>query len=100
AGAIRDLGSEHVLKGKARPAKNRSARQEPKEDTGVRHPDIRSHFLPLAVSYDGHLLAAEHCFQAHVGPMRLNRALAAECLPSHLALSAPFRRPRIPDILG
>ena len=38
---------------------------------GVRYPDIQFHFLPLAVSYDGRSLAAEHGFQAHVGPMRL-----------------------------
>src|SRR4051812_19082656 len=37
---------------------------------GVRHPDIQSHFLPLAITYDGRGLASEHGFQAHVGPMR------------------------------
>jgi len=37
---------------------------------GVEYPDIQYHFLPLAVNYDGHNLATEHGFQAHVGPMR------------------------------
>ncbi|MBU6377577.1 MAG: choline dehydrogenase [Gammaproteobacteria bacterium] len=37
---------------------------------GVRYPDIQYHFLPLAVAYDGSSGAAEHGFQAHVGPMR------------------------------
>jgi choline dehydrogenase len=37
---------------------------------GIRYPDIQYHFLPLAVTYDGNGLAAEHGFQAHVGPMR------------------------------
>jgi choline dehydrogenase len=37
---------------------------------GVRYPDIQFHFLPLAVAYDGSILAKEHGFQAHVGPMR------------------------------
>jgi choline dehydrogenase len=37
---------------------------------GIRYPDIQYHFLPLAMSYDGHALATEHGMQAHVGPMR------------------------------
>ena len=37
---------------------------------GVRYPDIQFHFLPMAVAYDGSVLAREHGFQAHVGPMR------------------------------
>ena len=37
---------------------------------GIKYPDIQYHFLPLAVSYDGHKLATEHSFQAHVGPLR------------------------------
>ena len=37
---------------------------------GIRYPDIQYHFFPLAVSYDGHSMAHEHGFQAHVGPMR------------------------------
>jgi choline dehydrogenase len=37
---------------------------------GVRYPDIQFHFLPMAVAYDGSVLAKEHGFQAHVGPMR------------------------------
>ena len=39
---------------------------------GIRYPDIQYHFFPLAVSYDGHSMAKEHGFQAHVGPMRSN----------------------------
>ena len=37
---------------------------------GIPHPDIQYHFLPMAVSYDGANLAAEHGYQAHVGPLR------------------------------
>ena len=37
---------------------------------GIPYPDIQYHFLPMAVAYDGNSLAAEHGFQAHVGPMR------------------------------
>jgi choline dehydrogenase len=37
---------------------------------GIPHPDIQYHFLPMAVSYDGATLAAEHGYQAHVGPLR------------------------------
>jgi len=37
---------------------------------GIRYPDIQYHFLPLAISYDGSALVAEHGFQMHVGPMR------------------------------
>ena len=37
---------------------------------GVRYPDIQFHFLPMAIAYDGSVLAKEHGFQAHVGPMR------------------------------
>ncbi|MEM7753311.1 MAG: choline dehydrogenase [Pseudomonadota bacterium] len=37
---------------------------------GVEYPDIQFHFLPLAVRYDGRMLAEGHGFQAHVGPMR------------------------------
>jgi choline dehydrogenase len=37
---------------------------------GIAHPDIQYHFLPMAVSYDGATLAAEHGYQAHVGPLR------------------------------
>jgi choline dehydrogenase len=36
---------------------------------GIAYPDIESHFLPMAVAYDGNSLADEHGFQAHVGPM-------------------------------
>ncbi len=37
---------------------------------GVEYPDIQFHFLPLAVRYDGKMIAEGHGFQAHVGPMR------------------------------
>ncbi|WP_111537350.1 choline dehydrogenase [Palleronia aestuarii] len=37
---------------------------------GVPYPDIQIHFLPLAVRYDGKMIAPGHGFQAHVGPMR------------------------------
>ena len=37
---------------------------------GVDYPDIQYHFLPLAVRYDGKMVAEGHGFQAHVGPMR------------------------------
>jgi choline dehydrogenase len=37
---------------------------------GVEYPDIQFHFLPIAVRYDGRMLADGHGFQAHVGPMR------------------------------
>ncbi len=37
---------------------------------GIEYPDIQYHFLPMAVAYDGSMLAKEHGFQAHVGPMR------------------------------
>ena len=38
--------------------------------SGVEHPDIQFHFLPIAVRYDGKSSAGGHGFQAHVGPMR------------------------------
>ena len=34
---------------------------------GILYPDIQYHFLPLAISHDGHTLAAGHGFQVHVG---------------------------------
>ncbi len=37
---------------------------------GVEYPDIQFHFLPIAVRYDGKMIAEGHGFQAHVGPMR------------------------------
>lgn len=37
---------------------------------GVEYPDIQYHFLPIAVRYDGRMIAEGHGFQAHVGPMR------------------------------
>jgi choline dehydrogenase len=57
---------------------------------GERYPDIQYHFLPLAVSYDGHGLANEHGMQAHVGPMRSKSR-------GHVTLASPDpeRPPRI-----
>ncbi len=37
---------------------------------GIDYPDIQYHFLPIAVRYDGKVVAEGHGFQAHVGPMR------------------------------
>jgi choline dehydrogenase len=37
---------------------------------GIAYPDIQFHFLPAAVSYDGHALASRHGFQIHAGSMR------------------------------
>ncbi|MEM6384618.1 MAG: choline dehydrogenase [Pseudomonadota bacterium] len=37
---------------------------------GIEYPDIQFHFLPIAVRYDGKMIAEGHGFQAHVGPMR------------------------------
>ncbi len=37
---------------------------------GVDYPDIQYHFLPIAVRYDGSVVAEGHGFQVHVGPMR------------------------------
>lgn len=41
-----------------------------RSEAGVQHPDLQYHFLPMAVSYDGHAPATCHGFQAHIGPMR------------------------------
>jgi choline dehydrogenase len=41
-----------------------------RSDAGVDYPDIQYHFLPIAVRYDGRMVADGHGFQAHVGPMR------------------------------
>jgi choline dehydrogenase len=38
--------------------------------SGIEHPNIQFHFLPLAINYDGSSPAGGHGFQAHVGPMR------------------------------
>lgn len=57
---------------------------------GVKYPDIQYHFLPLAISYDGNALAAEHSFQAHVGPMR-SKSKGAVTLSS----ADPRESPRI-----
>ncbi len=41
-----------------------------RSETGVEHPDLQYHFLPIAASYDGSATQPGHGFQAHVGPMR------------------------------
>jgi choline dehydrogenase len=35
---------------------------------GLPFADLQFHFLPMAVAYDGHAVASEHGYQAHVGP--------------------------------
>jgi choline dehydrogenase len=57
---------------------------------GIEYPDIQYHFLPMAVAYDGSTLAAEHGFQAHVGPMRSKSRGWVR-----LASSNPLDKPRI-----
>ena len=57
---------------------------------GIKHPDIQYHFLPLAVSYDGKMLATEHGYQAHVGPLR-SKSRGSITLKS----SDPTEAPRI-----
>ena len=37
---------------------------------GIVYPDIQYHFLPLAISYDGKILASGHGYQVHVGTKR------------------------------
>ncbi|RVT87005.1 choline dehydrogenase [Rhodobacteraceae bacterium CCMM004] len=37
---------------------------------GIEYPDLQIHFLPIAVRYDGRMVADGHGYQAHVGPMR------------------------------
>ena len=41
-----------------------------RSETGVEHPNLQYHFLPVAANYDGSDAANFHGFQAHVGPMR------------------------------
>jgi choline dehydrogenase len=55
---------------------------------GEQYPDIQYHFLPLAVSYDGHSLATEHGMQAHVGPMR-SKSRGRVTLASSDPMAAP-----------
>jgi len=38
--------------------------------SGIEHPNLQYHFLPLAMSYDGSIPASGHGFQAHIGPVR------------------------------
>ncbi len=65
------IGAEWLLSGKGLGASNHfEAGGFIRSRAGVRYPDILFHFLPMAVAYDGSILAREHGFQAHVGPMR------------------------------
>jgi len=61
-----------------------------KSDTDKDYPDIQFHFLPAAMQYDGSAKAAQHGFQAHVGPM-LSQSRGAVTLAS----SNPKQHPRI-----
>jgi choline dehydrogenase len=58
---------------------------------GVPYPDVQYHFLPVAVRYDGHSMASEHGFQAHVGPMR-SKSRGYVRLKSKDARDAPLIR--------
>ena len=65
------IGAQWLLRGRGLGASNHfEAGGFIRSRAGVRYPDIQFHFLPMAVAYDGSMLAREHGFQAHVGPMR------------------------------
>src|SRR5580698_7943741 len=65
------IGAEWLARGSGLGASNHfEAGGFIRSRAGVRYPDIQFHFLPMAVAYDGSVLAREHGFQAHVGPMR------------------------------
>ena len=65
------IGAEWLTRGRGLGASNHfEAGGFIRSRAGVRYPDIQFHFLPMAVAYDGSMLAREHGFQAHVGPMR------------------------------
>ena len=65
------IGAEWLMRGRGLGASNHfEAGGFIRSRAGVRYPDIQFHFLPMAVAYDGSMLAREHGFQAHVGPMR------------------------------
>ena len=65
------VGAEWLMRGRGLGASNHfEAGGFIRSRAGVRYPDIQFHFLPMAVAYDGSMLAREHGFQAHVGPMR------------------------------
>ena len=65
------IGAEWLMRGSGLGASNHfEAGGFIRSRAGIRYPDIQFHFLPMAVAYDGSVLAREHGFQAHVGPMR------------------------------
>jgi choline dehydrogenase len=65
------IGAEWLARGSGLGASNHfEAGGFIRSRAGIRYPDIQFHFLPMAVAYDGSVLAREHGFQAHVGPMR------------------------------
>jgi choline dehydrogenase len=65
------IGAEWLTRGRGLGASNQfEAGGFIRSRAAVRYPDIQFHFLPMAVAYDGSILAKEHGFQAHVGPMR------------------------------
>ena len=59
-----------------------------RSDAGQSYPDIQFHFLPAAMQYDGSARAAQHGFQAHVGPM-LSGSRGAVTLADADPTSAP-----------
>ena len=62
------IGAEWLMRGRGLGASNHfEAGGFIRSRAGVRYPDIQFHFLPMAVAYDGSMLAREHGFQAHVG---------------------------------
>jgi choline dehydrogenase len=65
------IGAEWLARGSGLGASNHfEAGGFIRSRAGIRYPDIQFHFLPMAVAYDGSVLAREHGFQAHAGPMR------------------------------
>jgi choline dehydrogenase len=58
---------------------------------GIDYPDIQYHFLPIAVRYDGKVVADGHGFQAHVGPMR-SKSRGSVTLRSSNPTDAPVIR--------
>ena len=65
------IGAQWLLTGRGLGASNQfEACAFIRSKAGVEYPDIQYHFLPIAVRYDGKVLAEGHGFQAHVGPMR------------------------------
>jgi choline dehydrogenase len=65
------IGIEWILTGKGLGATNHfESGGFIRSESGVLHPDLQYHFLPMAVSYDGQSAAKGHGYQAHIGPMR------------------------------